>query len=146
MNVKILLSGVTSFKSLKLKALLSLIFLGAVACSTGHCRRDGLGVLEDVDAKPPTGYTQEDLGSITVVKPDGSLQCEARTGIPLDVMARQDLPGVEIIESEKRPDGLMRIQVCGTETGILNTYKIKHKDLLKAQKAGFIVQKKTDGL
>lgn len=114
---------------------------GVIACSTGHCRRDGDGVLEKVDTKPPTGYTEKNLGSITIVKADGSLQCGMRAGIDLDVMAREELPGIEILEAEKRPDGLMRIQVCGAETGILNSYKIRHRDLTKAQKAGFIVFK-----
>lgn len=117
---------------------LTLIF---VACSTGHCRRDGNEVLEKIDPKPPTGYEEENLGSIRVGKADGSLQCGMRAGISLEDMAKAELPGVTILTSEKRNDGLMRIQSCGAGTGILNTYEIRHQDLRKAQKAGFTLIK-----
>jgi hypothetical protein len=118
------------------------IFFALIACSTGHCRRDGSGkVLEEINAKPPTGFNQEDLGEITVSKPDGSLQCGVRVGMDLDVMAKKELAGVKILSSEKRNDGLMRIQSCGSATGLLNTYTIKHQDLRKAQESGFTVQK-----
>ena len=33
----------------------------------------------------------------------------------------------------------VRIQACGEETGVLNTYTIHGKDLVRAQKAGFIL-------
>ena len=100
---------------------LTLIF---VACSTGHCRRDSKEVLQKVDPKPPTGYTQEDLGSIKVGKADGSKQCEAGTGVSLSDMAKNQLSGIEVLSSEKKSDGLMRIQSCGADTGMLNTYEM----------------------
>lgn len=112
-----------------------------VACSTGHCRRDGKEVLKKVDAKPPSSYEQESLGSIRIGKADGSLQCGMRAGIPLEDMAANELSGIKILSSEKRNDGLMRIQSCGAQTGMLNTYVIRHQDLTKAQKAGFTVVK-----
>ena len=115
--------------------------LTLMACSTGHCRRDGKEVLKKVDPKPPKGYAQEDLGSIRVAKPDGSRQCGMRVGVTLEDMAKMQLVGVNIISSEKKHDGLMRIQSCGAETGMMNTYEIKHQDLRKAQKAGFTVIK-----
>ena len=126
--------------SKNLLALWFLLFFG-IACSTGHCRRNESQVLKKIDAKPPTGYEQQDLGNIVVAKPDGSLQCGIREGMKLNQMAKAELEGVEILASEKRSDGLMRIQVCGSETGILNTYTIRHQDLPKAQKSGFIVFK-----
>ncbi len=112
-----------------------------VACSTGHCRRDSKEVLKKLDPKPPAGYEQENLGSLRVGKADGSQQCGMRAGRSLDDMAKEELQGVEIISSEKRNDGLMRIQSCGAATGMLNTYKIRHQDLIRAQKAGFTVVK-----
>lgn len=128
----------------KIKSLVYFLALIFVACSTGHCRRDGSGqVLQQVDAKPPAGYEQEDLGHLTVSKPDGSLQCQARPGIPLDEMAKKELVGVKILSSEKKSDGLMRIQSCGSATGMLNTYTIRHQDLRTAQKAGFTLVKET---
>lgn len=126
----------------KARSLLWLLTLIVVACSTGHCRRDGSGkVLEKIDAKPPAGYQQESIGNIVVGKPDGSLQCGQGVGVSLENMAKRDLGGVKIIASEKKNDGLMRIQACGTPTGMLNTYTIDHKDLRKAQSSGFTVLK-----
>jgi hypothetical protein len=115
----------------------------SAACSTGHCRRDSQEVLEKLDPKPPTGYEQENLGSITVVKSDGSKQCGMRDGIPLDDMAESQLKGIQILSSEKKHDGLLRIQSCGASTGMMNAYEIRHQDLRKAQKAGFTILKKT---
>lgn len=117
---------------------MALIF---VACSTGHCRRDGKEVLKKIDPKPPKGYEQENLGSIKVAKADGSQQCGVRVGVSLEDMAKKELPGIKVLSSAKQNDGLMRIQSCGAETGMLNTYEIRHQDLLKAQKAGFTVLK-----
>ena len=121
----------------KLKSFAWCCALFFVACSTGHCRRDGKEVLKKIDSKPPAGYEQENLGSLQIAKADGSQQCGMRTGISLADMAKKELPGVKILSSEKKNDGLMRIQSCGAETGMLNTYYIRHQDLLKAQKAGF---------
>ena len=120
--------------------LMALLFAG-IACSTGHCRRDGSLVPSKVDAKPPTGYTQENLGSIVVGKADGSLQCEMKTGLSLEEMAEKQLNGIKIISSRKAHDGLVRIQTCGVETGMLNLYEIQHQDLSQAQKSGFTVIK-----
>lgn len=127
--------------SKRLQCLLYLLALVGVACTTGHCRRGENTVLERVDPKPPTGYEEKDLGSIMVAKSDGSLQCNQRDGISLESMAERDLKGIEVLASEKMNDGLMRIQVCGADTGMLNVYTIRHKDLRKAQKAGFTLFK-----
>lgn len=124
-------------KALKMKNLNYILVLLFVACSTGHCRRGADQVLVDVEPEPPSGFEQKDLGSIRVAKPDGSLQCNMREGIALESMAKSQLKGVKILASEKMNDGLMRIQQCGTPTGMLNIYTIPHKDLRKAQKAGF---------
>ncbi len=111
------------------------------ACRTGHCRRDrssGEGrVLEKVNPKPPTSYRQGNMGQIVIAKADGSLQCEPNSGLNLNQMAGELLAGIEILSSSKQNDGLVRVQVCGEETGILNTYKIYGKDIIKARKAGF---------
>jgi len=130
-----------TFKINKLRSVLWCLTLIVVACSTGHCRRDGKEVIKAVDPKPPAGYEQENLGSIRVAKSDGSQQCGMRTGISLESMAKKELPGVNIISSEKKHDGLMRIQSCGAGTGMMNAYEIRHQDLRKAQKSGFTVLK-----
>lgn len=136
-----LAGGLRKMLKNKIKTLIWGLCLILVACSTGHCRRDGKEVLEKIDAKPPTGYEEQDLGSIRVAKPDGSLQCEMRAGMLLEEMAKDQLPGVKILSAEKLNDGLMRIQTCGAETGLMNVYTIRHQDLRKAQKAGFTLFK-----
>ena len=123
------------------KSVLWCMALVFVACSTGHCRRDSKEVLQKIDPKPPTGYEEENLGSIRVAKSDGSQQCGIKAGISLSDMANEELPGVTILSSEKQNDGLMRIQSCGASTGMMNTYEIRHQDLRKAQKSGFTVLK-----
>lgn len=128
-------------RSNSLRSLIWCCALIFVACSTGHCRRDSKEVLQVIDPKPPAGYEQENLGSLRVAKADGSQQCGMRAGVSLENMAKNELDGVKIISSEKRNDGMMRIQSCGASTGMLNTYEIRHQDLLKAQKAGFTVIK-----
>ena len=111
-----------------LKRLVWLLTLTLMACSTGHCRRDGKEVIEKVDPKPPKGYAEENLGSIKVAKPDGSQQCGMRAGVSLDDMAKEQLKGVKVLSSEKKHDGLMRIQSCGADTGMMNESGIKiHK-------------------
>jgi len=94
-----------------------------------------------VDPKPPTGYEEENLGSIRVGKSDGSLQCGMKVGVSLSDMSEAELKGIKILSSEKKNDGLMRIQSCGASTGMMNTYEIRHQDLRKAQNAGFTVIK-----
>ena len=128
-------------KNQTVKSLLWCLALVFVACSTGHCRRDGKEVLKKIDPKPPTGYEEENLGSIRVAKSDGSQQCGMKAGVSLDDMAKEELKGITVLSSEKQNDGLMRIQSCGASTGMMNTYEIRHQDLRKAQKAGFTVLK-----
>jgi len=116
--------------------------LSAAACSTGQCRRNADTVLEEIDAKPPTGYEQQDMGQIRIAKPDGSLQCGYNEGVSLEQMAKNLIPEIRILAAEKLNDGLMRIQSCGAETGVLNVYTIRHSDLRVAQKAGFVLYSK----
>lgn len=114
------------------------------SCRTGRCRRDSSGieagkVLEEVNPKPPASYKQKNLGEVVIAKPDGSLQCEPKSGLGLAQMAKEELPDIKILSSLKQNDGFIRIQTCGEETGVLNTYRIRGKDLVTAQKAGFIL-------
>lgn len=108
-----------------------------VACTTGQCRRDGTPVVADESAKT---ISEEKLANevIAIGKSDNSLQCGYNVGITLEVMARE-LVGVTILKSEKKHDGLMRIQSCGAATGMMNVYNIYHKDAKKAVKMGYKV-------
>ena len=119
------------FKSIEYIAMVLL-----VACSTGHCRRDGTKVPAKEDVKPPTGYEAQELGTVKVAKSDGSKQCGMGPGVSLSVM-KKELHETKVLSSTKVHDGLMRVQVCGASTGMLNVYEIPRADLAKALRKGF---------
>lgn len=73
---------------------------------------------------------------VKVYKYDGSLQCNQGKAIPLEQMAKE-LKGVQVFSSQKKADGLMHIQVCGSPTGMANVFEILEGDLTKAEKFGF---------
>jgi hypothetical protein len=75
---------------------------------------------------------------VWVAKPDGSLQCEAQSGVALSVM-KDELKAahVHIHEAERVSDGKMRAQMCGLPTGWLNSYQINAGDVEKAKSLGF---------
>lgn len=80
------------------------------------------------------------LKTVKVFKFDGSLQCNQGTPISLDTM-KSELAGIQVVSSEKRHDGMMRIQVCGQPTGQCNVFEIPETDLEKAKSKGFKVWK-----
>ena len=84
-------------------------------------------------ATVPPAATQR---RIKVFKYDGSLQCGMRAGIPVGEMAKE-LSGITIFSSENKPDGLMHIQACSTNTGRANVYEIDASSLEDAKKRGF---------
>jgi hypothetical protein len=73
---------------------------------------------------------------VWVYKYDGSLQCGMGDVISLEKM-KEEFEGIKVYSKEKRSDGLMRIQVCGSPTGQANLYEIKKTDLDKATEKGF---------
>jgi hypothetical protein len=110
-------------------------------CSQGHCRRKkevGQAVAPVESAPEPATKTAADHGAgrVMVYKYDGSLQCGAAKGLSVEAMAKQ-LEGIKIISQSKKPDGLMHIQVCGSNTGMSNVYEIPAGDLKKAESKGF---------
>ncbi len=78
----------------------------------------------------------ESIDKVRVFKYDGSLQCGMGEAIPLATMAKE-LSGLKIYSQENLGDGLMRIQVCGSPTGMANVFEIDAKDLNEALKRGF---------
>lgn len=112
-------------------------FLGITACTSGQCKRDGTPVLTDEEKKT---ISEQELANeiILVGKSDQSLQCGYNIGMTLERMA-QDLAGIQILKTEKRHDGLMRIQSCGAPTGMMNVYSIYRKDVKKAVRMGYKV-------
>ncbi|MCC6138903.1 MAG: hypothetical protein IT287_09730 [Bdellovibrionaceae bacterium] len=118
--------------------LLSLVaFASLAACTSGQCRRDGTPVVADDSVKT---ISEEQLANeiIVIGKSDNSLQCGYNVGITLEAMSKE-LEGMKILKSEKKHDGLMRIQSCGAPTGMMNVYSIYRKDAKKAVKMGYKV-------
>lgn len=117
-----------------------LVTLSLVAgCKTGHCRRQSEAPaeakpLEATDATAPAKPVAGDR--VFIFKYDGSLQCKMGKPIDVDVMAKE-LKGITIYSSQKKPDGLMHIQVCGSATGIANVYEIPASSLKAAEGKGF---------
>jgi hypothetical protein len=121
--------------------LLGAIFIGFLlsGCVEGHCRRQ-------VDPPPPAqpvsdqGVGTQNAGDpnahVFIYKYDGSLQCKSKAGKSPQAMAKE-LTGIRIFSSEKKSDGLMHIQVCGSITGKANVYEIEAKNLKAAQARGF---------
>lgn len=122
-----------------MSSLFKILIFFAVACTTGHCRRDGSQVETPVLTKPSL-HPEREKTTVLVSRPDQSQQCGIAPGVSLEEMAK-DLGDIKIISSEKRSDGLLRIQACGTPTGLHNIYEIDGVDLEKAQSLGFQIFK-----
>ena len=131
-----------SFLKKCLRPLARIALLALVACSTGQCRRDGSAVMDQkTPVAKPSGYEPPAGQTVLVARPDGSKQCGMAPGVGLDKMA-EDLAGITVLSSEKANDGMMRIQACGTDTGMHNVYKISQTDQAKAEAKGFKVFKR----
>lgn len=119
----------------------AVISLSALGCATGHCRKAQTPVDASVNtasgslrgaSKAPASTADR----VIVFKYDGSLQCNMGKPVSVEEM-RKDLKGIPIYSAEKKSDGQMHIQVCGSITGQTNTYEISRKDLKTAEKRGF---------
>ena len=102
-----------------------LIFIFLLGCSTSKCRQ-------------LTSDPQEEAKKTTlfVYKYDGSLQCGMGKEVPVEKM-EQELKGIKVLSKTKKPDNLMRVQVCGSNTGQANVYEIPLDKLPEAEKKGF---------
>ena len=114
-----------------------LLMVLTTSCAQHHCRRPP-EVATPVAVAPGAEEVMisPNQRRIKVYKYDGSLQCGQGKPVSAESMA-QELKGVQIFSSTKRPDGLMHIQVCGSATGVANIYEISEDDLSKAEKKGF---------
>ncbi|MGE0764087.1 MAG: hypothetical protein AB7N80_12475 [Bdellovibrionales bacterium] len=113
-------------------------FAISVGCAQHHCRRPP-DIATPVAVAPGAEETVSGGANkrrIKVYKYDGSLQCGQGKPISVEAMA-QELKGIQVFSSQKRPDGLMHIQVCGSNSGVANIYEISEADLSKAEKKGF---------
>ncbi len=109
-----------------------------VGCAQHHCRRPPdaappITVVAPQGDEVPVGATSR---KVKVYKYDGSLQCGQGKAVSVEQMGN-DLKKVTVFSSQKKSDGLMHIQVCGSPTGMANVYEIFEADLAKAEKAGF---------
>ncbi len=106
-----------------------------LGCAQHHCRRAPDQSLP-VAVAPEDATPQKNQRRIKVYKYDGTLQCGQGKAISTEAMATQ-LKGIQVFSSEKKHDGLMHIQVCGSNTGMANVYEISEADLGQAEKKGF---------
>lgn len=74
--------------------------------------------------------------TVVVFKYDGSLQCGMGKAISVGDM-ELELTGIPVQAREKKPDGLMHIQVCGQPTGMVNAYTIPMVQFAEAERRGF---------
>lgn len=117
-------------------------------CASRPCRQPRAPELDlTVKQDPPTsGTSSSESGGalandnaplkVRVYKSDGSRQCERRGGKSVEATERE-LAGIPVYHREKRSDGLMHIQVCGSPTGIINIFEIDSSNLKQAEERGF---------
>ena len=119
---------------------MTMVALIASACVSGHCRRknEPPPAPQAVNATPaaPVAAKPANGDNVYVYKYDGSLQCGMGKPVALDAMVKE-LAGIPVVSSEKKRDGLMHIQVCGSITGMANVYEIPAKFQKQAEAKGF---------
>ena len=116
-----------------------MILFPVVGCQTGHCRRSQKNIPQvQLPENPEAKGKKATSRKVSVYKYDGSLQCGQGKAVPLKAMAEAlSQKDIKIFNMEKKPDGLMHIQVCGSPTGIANVYEISEADLGRATALGF---------
>ncbi len=74
---------------------------------------------------------------VWVKRTANAASCEGE-GEPLAV-ARKALEkaGVRVLQEKRASDGMMHVQMCGADTGALNSFQISKSELEKAKVAGF---------
>jgi hypothetical protein len=120
-----------------MKILVIILGLFLVSCSVSN--REGVDSLtRSPQAQAEEGRNLEvsQENKVWVYKYDGGLQCGMGEEISLEKM-RVDLEGIKVFRQEKRSDGMMRIQVCGSPAGRANLYEISKKDVEEAKEKGF---------
>lgn len=119
-----------------------------IACTNSNCKRktdrqsfDELTKDIPEFQKQKAEKTGLGMGStvwITVYKADGSLQCGQ--GKPIDIKEMEKdftKSNIKVRSRVKKNDGLMRIQACGTPTGMINAYEIQKSNIEKAIELGY---------
>jgi hypothetical protein len=121
------------------KHLLILVLALVSACANKNCREvriENEKANPGLEKKIETAAAPGPQSRVKVFKYDGSKQCGMGNAVAVEQM-QKDLTGLHVYSAEKKMDGLMHIQACGTPTGQANVYEIDRKDLLQAKKFGF---------
>lgn len=115
-------------------------------CVTGHCREHREEAMKKAQAGAPGAPEAGAAATATpslkpsdrvrVFKYDGSLQCNMGKAITVQEM-QKELGKITVHSAVNKPDGLMRIQMCGAPTGNANVYEIDRAQLEAAKKLGF---------
>jgi hypothetical protein len=129
---------------IKLFLILFFVYFGVGSlsgCTHGHCKRVQKektinGPQEESLTNPNKRQMNVYKKRVLVFKYDGTLQCQAWKGISLDEMEKELSP-ITVISKNKKHDGQVRIQVCGSGTGKANVFEIYEEDLESALKKGF---------
>ncbi|MEC9281376.1 MAG: hypothetical protein VX642_01590 [Bdellovibrionota bacterium] len=132
-----------------MKTFISILFLfNFVACGSSNCRKqpdpnffakktENLPSFKEKTASK-TGLGTGSTDWIQVFKPDGSLQCGMGAAISPEEMGKELRDkGIRIKRESKQNDSLMRIQVCGSPTGMINVYEIQSSNLEMVKKLGY---------
>ncbi len=115
----------------------NLSLLGLVGCTSGNCRSYRTESLDEKTIAAQTAQVSAGTQTRTkVFKYDGSKQCGTGKAITITDM-QKDLGTIVVYSSENKADGLMHMQVCGSNTGRANVYEIDQSNLDEAKKRGF---------
>lgn len=128
--------GQGKFSSMVIAVALS-VSLGACTASRPQPEKKSL----------PPAKTSEEIeltarsGQVWVVRPDGSKSCGVKKGLTPRAAAQElEGVGVRVFKQRTGHDGLMRMMVCGTDTGNLVELLIDGRGLPIASKKGFRVK------
>ena len=117
------------------------IFIFLAACTTGNCRQNRPPNEQDKPlTKTESSFLKEVASSknrVRISKPDGSLQCQEKSGTSFAQM-QKELVGIEVFSASRRKDSLFRTQNCDSPTGFHNVYEIDRKDLQNALNLKFV--------
>lgn len=126
--------------------LLTLVFSSTISCVQRPCREPRSPELDQTKrpgespslaaATPTTEDLSHLPARVRIFKADGSRQCDRKPGMSVEVMQRE-LAGISVYNQEKKPDGLARIQLCGSPSGMINVYEIDRQALKQAEERGF---------
>lgn len=79
-----------------------------------------------------------DADTVEVFIHDGSVTCMSGEGAKLEETSQKlAKAGIEVLDSHKDNDGIVRGKRCGLPTGNINVHEIKAQDYLSAQQLGF---------